>query len=375
MGVSRFFQNVFALILTLGTIFYSSGCATSLYLVKLGRGQAGILCHSRSVEEVLKDPAVEESIKEKIRLVLEAKAYGEAEIGLAKTSNFQRFYQVEGSVLLYAVSACPKDRLEPYEWWFPITGRVTTKGFFSYKDALREREKLTRRGLDVFIQGAQAYSTLGWFQDPIFSSTLGYDPAMVVNVVLHELTHNTVFFKDHLDFNEQIAFFVGGQGAIDFIGSKLGIGSPMQKRAMGILEDGVLFSRFIMNVSQRLKDLYSRPVSLTAKLRERELLFQQAKEEFSTFKRQLRTDFYLGFERVELNNAAILAFGRYVADIERIQKVYERFGRNLKRTVMFLRKMKESGIKDPEGYLANWLNERESEGSKLDVQEMLMSSS
>ena len=362
-SIGRFPLSPWILLLAIALLFCLSGCSTPLYLAKLGWGQARILLHSRPNETILGDPTVEESIKEKIRLVIEAKTYGEREIGLAKTSSYTRFYQVEGPALLYVVSASLRDRLEPYQWWFPITGKVTTKGFFRHKDAIRESQKLKNKGLDFFIQGAQAYSTLGWLRDPIFSTMLHHDPDTVVNVVIHELTHATVFFKDQLDFNEQIANFVGGQGAVDFTGAKYGPGSPFQERAIGFLEDGVLFSRFMKSVYERLNELYSRPVSLAVKLREREIIFRQVKKEFQVLKRQLRTEFYLGFEKVKLNNATVLAFGRYIADIEQIQRVYERLGRDLGRTVTFFTGIKKAGIKDPQGYMARWLEEANSGSS------------
>lgn len=362
-AMSRSSLNALALTVATASVFSLSGCSTSLYLVKLGWGQARILVHSRPNESVLNDTDVDESVREKIRLVMEAKAYGEEEIGLAKTSNFSRFYQVEGPALLYVVSASPKDRLEPYEWWFPITGRVTTKGFFSRKDAIREREKLEKRGLDVFVQGAQAYSTLGWLRDPIFSTMLDQDPAMVANVVIHELTHATVFFKDQFDFNEQIANFVGGQGAIDFTGARFGVGSFLQERAVGFVGDSILFAQFMKDVYQRLGALYARPVSLAAKLRAREIIFLQAKEEFKTLRRKLKTDFYLGFEEIKLNNAAVLALGRYVVNIEQIQSVYGKLGRDLRRTVAFFKEINRLGIKDPRKYMVGWLKEREPQES------------
>jgi predicted aminopeptidase len=363
-----------AFFLIFPSVLHLSGCATSLYLAKLGLGQAKIVLHSRSVDSVLKDSAIEDSLKDKIELSIEAKTYGEKEIGLVETSNFSKFYQVEGSSLLYVVSACPKDRLESYQWWFPITGRVTAKGFFSYEDAIRESEKLEGKGLDVFIQGAQAYSTLGWFRDPIFSTTLHHDPAIIVNVIIHELTHNTVFFKNHLDFNEQIAFFVGGQGAIDFTGTKFGVGSHLQKRAIGILEDGVLFGRFINGVFEKLRILYSQSVSWEVKVQQRESVFREAKKEFKALKERFKTDFYLEFEKVTLNNAAVLAFGRYVADIEQIRGVYERLDRDLRRTVEFFKDIEKAGIKNPQGYVTRWLEKKKSDESISPGRDGLVSS-
>jgi predicted aminopeptidase len=336
-----------------------TGCATPIYLAKLGWGQARIILHTKPNDSVLDDPRVDLDIKEKIRLILETKTYGEEEIGLAKTSNFLGFYQVKGPCLVYVVSACPKDRLKSHQWWFPITGKVTTKGFFHGKEAQREKEKLERKGLDVFVQGAQAYSTLGWFKDPIFSTMLDQNPVLIMNVVLHELTHATVFFRDELDFNEQIANFVGCQGAVDFSGKKFGPGSSAQKWARGVMDDGVLFARFVRRVCQRLSELYARPLSAVVKRQEREEIFLEAKEDFKALRAQFKTSFYRGFEEVRLNNAAVLAMARYVANIELIQSVHEKLGKDLEKTVAFFKQMKAEGVSDPHGYVATWLGERD----------------
>ena len=352
-GLSRW-----ALVGAVAAGFTFSGCATPVYLAKLGWGQAGIILHTKPNDAVLDDPAVDPSVKEKIGLVLEAKAYGEEKIGLAETSNFLGFYQVQGPCLLYVVSACPKDRLGSHRWWFPITGQVTTKGFFRHHDALREKRKLEEKGLDVFVQGAQAYSTLGWFKDPIFSTMLTQDRAALVNVVIHELTHATVFFKDQMDFNEQIATFVGCQGAVDFSGVRFGPGSPDQERAQGIMDDGILFARFMRGVFRRLNHLYTQPLSLTSKLEEREDIFREVKQDFARLREQFKTDFYLGFEDVRLNNAVVLAMARYVANIKQIQKAYAKLGKDLRKTVAFFRRLEKKGVSDPEGYLSAWLREK-----------------
>jgi len=354
-----FDQSRWVLAPIVAALFFLSGCAKPIYLAKLGWGQAKVILHTKSNDSVLDDPGVDLTVKEKIRLILETKTYGEEKIGLAETSNFLGFYQVKGPCLVYVVSACPKGRLKSHEWWFPITGKVTTKGFFHDKEARREKEKLERKGLDVFVQGAQAYSTLGWFKDPIFSTILHQDPVLIMNVVLHELTHATVFFKDELDFNEQIANFVGCQGAVDFSGEKFGPGSSAQEWARGVMDDGILFARFMRGICQRLSELYAQPLSAAVKLREREQIFLEAKEEFKALREQFRTDFYLGFEEVRLNNAAVLAMARYVANIEQIQRVYEKLGKDLSKTVAFFKRMESEGVSDPQGYLATWLGEKD----------------
>jgi len=367
-SIARFPLSIVIIPSALACVLFFAGCSTSVYLVKLGWGQARVVVRSRSNERILNDATLDASTKEKIRLVMEVKAYAEKHIGLDKTSNYSTFYRVEGPALLYVVSASQRDRLEPCEWWFPITGSVTSKGFFDREDAIREREKLEKKGLDVFVQGAQAYSTLGWFRDPIFSTMLDQDPAMVVNVVIHEMTHATVFFKNQFDFNEQIATFVGGQGAIDFTGARFGRGSSSRRQAEGLMHDSVLFATFMRDLYDRLHALYNRPDPMATKLQEREVIFLEAKNTFRALRKYLKTDFFLGFEEVKLNNAAVLALGRYIANIEHIQGVYEKLGKDLKKTVAFFKEMEKSGIEDPQAYIVNWLRERGTEASNPDGQ-------
>ena len=182
-----------------------SGCSTAAYVARLGFGQAKMLLSSRSNEAVFRDPSISQETKDRIKFVLEAKQYAEERIGLQKTGNYSRYFEVKRGALLYVISACPKDSLEPYQWSFPLVGKMSYKGFFSLREAQKEREKLEEADFDTCLRRASAYSTLGWFKDPIFSSMLDQKRAVITQIVIHELTHTTLFIKDHLDFNEQIA--------------------------------------------------------------------------------------------------------------------------------------------------------------------------
>jgi predicted aminopeptidase len=188
-----------------------SGCSTAAYVTRMGFGQAKVLLFSRSNEKVLRDPSINQETKDRIQFVLEVKDYAEGRIGLKKTENYSSYFEVDGQGLLYVISACPKDSLDPYQWTFPIVGRMSYKGFFRLKGAQKEREQLERAGFDTCLRRALAYSTLGWFKDPIFSPMLDQRRAVIAQIVIHELTHTTLFIEDHLDFNEQMATFIGNQ--------------------------------------------------------------------------------------------------------------------------------------------------------------------
>ena len=323
-----------------------SGCSSAGYIARLGFGQVKVLLSSRSNEAVFRDPSVSRETKDRIQFVLEVKQYAEQRIGLRKTENYSRYFAVDRGTLLYVISACPKDSLDPHQWSFPLVGRMSYKGFFSLKKAREEREKLEEAGFDACLRRASAYSTLGWFKDPIFSSMLDQKRAVIAQIVIHELTHTTLFIKNHLDFNEQMAAFMGDQGAIDFLSKRYGEDSPDYRDACNILDDDLVFGEFIDAVCNDLRQVYSRDLSRERKLRLREKVFQEAKEGFRGLKVKLKTPLYLGFEDEELNNAVLLSYWQYIGRLELFKDLYRYLGEDLGRMMAFLKDIEGSG-EDP----------------------------
>ncbi len=316
----------------------SSGCGSVLYLSKLGWHQSFITFHSVPVEEVLKDESTSAQWKEKIGFIQEVKGYGQKKLGLKKTKSYSKFFEVKGPIL-YVVTASEKDRLQLYTWNFPVTGRVTYKSFFTKEGVLKEKQFLEKKGLDTFVQQAGAYSTLGWLRDPIFSSMMEWNHVALVNLILHEMTHATVYFKDETDFNEQLATFIGNRGSIDFLIERYGKGSKEVAKAIHIQEDDLLFSRWVDQVCQWLSTYYGKEIPRDEKLRGREELFRSIKEEFGGIKVQLKTDYYKDFEKKDLNNAVLLAYRRYIHRLEKFEALYEYSERDLKKVIEFFKEL------------------------------------
>ncbi|NWF92829.1 MAG: aminopeptidase [Syntrophaceae bacterium] len=310
----------------------------------MGWHQSFITFHSVPVEEVLDDESVSVEWKDQIRFIQEVKRFGEERLGLRRTKSYSRFFEVKGPVL-HVITASEKDRLQPYSWSFPFIGRVDYKGFFTRRGVLREKDFLERNGLDTFIQQAGAYSTLGWLKDPIFSSMMEWDRVILTNLILHEMTHSTIYFKGQTDFNEQLATFIGNRGAIEFLIEKFGPGSKEVAEAIRIQEDDLFFSRWIDQACQRLSTYYAKEIPREEKLRGREEIFRSIKEDFKEIKVRLKTDCYKDFDRMDLNNAVLLAYRRYVHRLEKFETLYESQGKDLRRVIEFFRRVKASGDK------------------------------
>jgi predicted aminopeptidase len=331
-----------------------TGCGNLLYISKLGWHQSSITFHSVPVQEILENEGVGHETKEKIRLIQEVKHYGEEKLGLTRTKSYSKYFEVKGPVL-HVITASEKDCLQLYHWNFPITGKVTYKSFFTREGALKEKRFLEGRGYDTFVQQAGAYSTLGWLKDPIFSSMLQWDESTLANLILHEMTHASIYFKGQTDFNEQLATFVGNQGVIGFLIEKYGKESKEVVEAIRNQEDDLLFSRWIDQACQQLSNFYSKEISRDEKIKGRKEIFCSLKGEFR--KISFKTDGYKNFEKLDINNAVLLAYRRYIHRLENFQAFYAYFENDLRRVMNFFKEIRTSG-EEPSSYLERWMKEK-----------------
>ncbi len=322
-----------------------TGCGNLLYLSKLGWHQSFITFQSVPVQEVLREKALTDEEAKKIDFIQEIKRYGEKRLGLQETGNYTKFFGVKRPVL-YMITASQKDRLELHSWTFPIIGKVTYKSFFTLEGALKEKRALERKGYDTYLQQAAAYSTLGWLKDPIFATMLTWDEPTLANIILHEMTHATVYFKGETDLNEQLATFIGNQGAIDFLAEKYGPVSKEATLARDYQEDDLLFAKWIEEAHRRLSEFYHQPIPKEEKLEKRDEIFESIREKFIERQGNFKTDCYRGFERKKLNNAVLMAHRRYLHRLDRFEALYEKLGRDLRKVVEYFKEIKSSGDRE-----------------------------
>src|SRR5919206_1255214 len=189
---------------------------TGRYIARAGWEEAKILVRRRSIVALVKAPGTPPVVRRKLQLVLSARAFAEDSVGLRAGESFTTYSQLRRDTLVLVLSGAYRDRLEPYTWWFPIVGRVPYKGFFDFSAAQRAAKQLADRGFDVYLRPAAAFSTLGFFNDPLVSTTLREDSLDLVNTVIHETTHSTFYARGQAVFNESFANFVGARGAAWF---------------------------------------------------------------------------------------------------------------------------------------------------------------
>lgn len=316
------------------------------YLFHLGMGQVRILSGRRPIQEVLEDPAVSKETKEKLALIGEAKEYAQTHIGLAGSDTYTDYCQVPGPAVAYVLVASPALELRAYTWCFPVVGCMPYKGFFSLERARGEQERLDRKGLDTHLRRVSAYSTLGWFRDPVFSTMLADNPAGLIETVIHEMVHRTVFVRHKVEFNEGIATFVGQQGAIEFLEHRFGPEAPACLWARERTADERLFQQFFVGLKNRLAALYASPLSEEEKRRQKQALLEDARNEYGMLLPRFRTQGFAALLNKEWNNALVVSFLTYIKDLGLYERLYEKLGRDLREMVRFLKEMEEH--EDPE---------------------------
>lgn len=311
-----------------------TGCSP-LYVLRAGYEEARILSRRQSIPRLVNDSTTPVQTREKLRLVMDARAFAVDSLGLPAGDSYTTFSQLDSDTLALVVSAAYRDRFQAYTWWFPIVGRVPYKGYFSEAKARAAMRGLEEKGLDTYLRPTSAFSTLGWFNDPLVSPLLRYDSIGLANTVIHELTHNTIYLSGQAMFNESLAEFVGGRGTIAFFCSRHGAESPECRAARADWEDELVFGAFLDGLVTKLDSLYRRTdLETETKLARREEIFSRAREAFrSEVQPRFQRATYGSFLTTPLNNATLLSRRLYYHRLDLFEELYHRMGGDLRRTL------------------------------------------
>ena len=250
-------KKIFFAVLLVVAILVVWNWSLVYYGIRQGMGQLEIVWNARPVDEFLQDPSFPDSLKQKLRLIDEIRKYAIDSLGLKDTKNYKTLYDQKNQEVMWVVQACEPFALQPKVWDFPIVGTVPYKGFFSKEKALDLRKELETEGYDVSVRNPGGWSTLGWFTDPILSGMLDRSEGDLASLIIHEMVHATVFVKDDVDFNENLADFIGDTAAYYFLKSKFGADSKQYLDYLHSDQDYRNFTKHILGGTQSLDSLYN----------------------------------------------------------------------------------------------------------------------
>ena len=257
-----------------------AGCTTIHFLQQAGVGQMRIAMRAQSIEVVKAAPGTNPRVGSLLDEVPRIKQFA-VEHGLKATTNYESYVHVDGPAVVWVVNACRPLEFSPKTWKFPVVGGFSYLGWFQAKHAHAHADRLQRRGWDVYVRGAAAYSTLGWFRDPIFSTMLSETDdalASLVEAVLHESVHSTVHVKNQSRFNESLAQFAAEHLAMAYLEETAGAAAAATISYRARLEQEQVVNDQMDHAYRALQGVYASGTRMTEKLEQKRAILASLQE-------------------------------------------------------------------------------------------------
>ena len=285
-----------------------NGCTSISYYGQLASGQLHLLRAREPVSSVIADPGRDQQLRAHLAQSQKARTFASQRLHLPDNQSYRLYADIGRPFVVWNVFATPEFSLKPQNHCFPIAGCVAYRGYYSQSAARGEAALQRLQGMDVSIGGVEAYSTLGWFNDPIMSSMMGWGDERLATLIFHELAHQRFYVKDDTEFNESFATFVEQEGTRQWRAFR---GLPADNGALVQQRDQ--FIQLVLDTRKRLEQLYALPLP-AEQMRERKAAeFEQLRREYRT----LRDSQWAGNKRYDawintpMNNARLLPFGLY----------------------------------------------------------------
>ncbi len=323
-----------------------SSCASELgYLAKQGGYLYRFSTGTESIDSLLASPSTPPETRDFLLLVRDIKRYAVERIGLRDNGNYTRYKVIDRAYLVDVVQACDAVSFTPYQWSYPFLGRLPYRGFYERADAEAEAGRLKREGYDVIVRTVDAFSTLGFTRDPVYSFMKKYSPYELASTIIHEQTHATLWVNGQTDFNEELADFVGDAGALGWIAEHYGAQSAEYRAALDEKADSERFASELMEMRQSLAQVYASADSRDEKLAKKAAMI-------SAFRKRLaqeagtwfRSPGYRKIGELPINNAFLSLYALYTEDVPLLRAYYaQRCNGDLKTFMLAMERLAKTG--------------------------------
>ena len=304
-------KKTWRIAIAVGAIGLVAGCGQLGYYLQAAQGQLSLLSAARPIDTWLSDPKADNELKNKLARVKEIRRFAAEELGLPDNGSYTSYADLGRPYVLWNVVAAQELSLAPVEWCFPVAGCVKYRGYYNKKEAQVFAGDLRRKGYDVQVDGVPAYSTLGWFNDPVLSTFITYSDGELARLVFHELAHQVVYTKNDSQFNESFAVAVEEEGVERWI-AKHG-DADIRRKYTDRMRRKADFIALLLKHRAALEENYASPISDAEKRVRKHEIFQALKDEYEVIKAE-RWDGHTGYDRwfaEPLSNAHLASVATY----------------------------------------------------------------
>jgi predicted aminopeptidase len=287
-----------------------TGCESMVYYKQLISGQIAILNERQPIHELLDNPDTPEKLKEKLRLVIDIRSFAKNELFLPVKNQYLDFVALDRPFAGWNMWATPEFSFSPKTWCYPIIGCAIYRGYFSKKDAFNYGHQLESQGYDVYIGGVVAYSTLGWLDDPVFSTFIYRSDIRLAALIFHELSHHLLYVSDDTTFNESFAI------AVEQEGLRRWLTAINNQKASGIYKLDYRrrqqFIELVMKYRKELETLYAKNLPIPEKRQAKAAVFEKLKDDYRLLKQHWNG--YSGYDfwmYQKMNNAKLISVSTY----------------------------------------------------------------
>ncbi|HEX4211203.1 MAG TPA: aminopeptidase [Candidatus Binataceae bacterium] len=333
------------------TIIALAGCNAG-YITHAAYEEMRILMRRKPITEELARAELPPTTRAKLETVLAVRKFAADQLELNVGGAYSTVAQVDNGAVVWVVMAAPRTSLAPYTWWFPVVGDVPYRGYFSHDDANAEAAQLEAQGYDTYVRPAIAFSSLGFFNDPLLSNLLQLSRVELAGVIIHELFHRTYFLMSDVMFDESAATWIGNRGAVDFFSRTEGPDSTDAVAATSMYDSDMKFAAFLLQEQARLLKLYSSGLPRDEILRRRVVLFAAINSDYAELKPTLSGLERFDLDKTKLNNAVLLNYLIYFHQLDDFAKLLSLNHDDLRTTIKQIIALAKSQPNDP--FFAIW---------------------
>ncbi len=329
-----------------------TGCSDVCYLSRAAFEGGRLLWRRKPITTVLARSDLPSDIRARLATTLAVRKFDQDKLGLKVGGAYQTVTQVDRRAIIWVVMAAPRDSLTPYTWWFPIVGNVPYRGYFDKDAAEAEAAKMEATGYDTYVRSAIAFSSLGFFNDPLLSNLLVLDRVELAGVITHELFHRTYFLASDIMFDESAATWVGSRGGWAFFADAEGASSADALAAQGIYESDLKFANFLLQEQARLLGLYQSGLPRDQILMRRVEVFAAINRDYAKLKPSLSGLERFDMDKIKLNNAVLLNYLIYFHDLKNFATLERIHHGDLRATIAAIIALAKSHPSNP--FFAIW---------------------